>query len=226
MWFGRVFEHGFDLSAVSSATVRQALPHLLLTDWRMKKRWSDFDAITRDLHRDILQSYVQNGIAPDISELDQSRLHDLVERDLVVVAQGKISSAYPFSSHPTTHNVRIYQRQIFCVCAIDALGVGAMIGEAVDVSLKCAICAVSIDLQTTGDGLGNSASAPDTATIWAGIVEIDGCAADTQCQSMLAFCSAAHLCDWQSKADDRQQGFAFTLEQAVQAGAAIFRPFL
>jgi len=115
---------------------------------------------------------------------------------------------------------------VFCVCAIDAMGVGAMLAQAVAVSLTCAHCERPIGVDIASSGLGVARATPETAVIWAGIVAIDSCAATSQCLSMLAFCERAHLAGWQGDDATRCQGFEFSLDEAAQAGAAIFRPFL
>ena len=43
--------------------------------------------------------------------------------------EGRIAVAYPFSAYPTRHRVRIDDRvDVYAMCAIDALGMSAMLG--------------------------------------------------------------------------------------------------
>ncbi|MGR3344267.1 MAG: organomercurial lyase [Paracoccaceae bacterium] len=213
------------MSVVSSSAVRNALPRLL-TELRIHERWADIDETTLSLHRSILTAYVRTGTAPDASELDHAQLLDLNRRDLIVLDGASISAAYPFSTIPTRHSVRIGEREIACVCAIDALGTGAMVRQEVRVNSRCPQCDQCIVVDIAENGLRIVTCEPVAARIWAGIVPIKGCAATSQCQSMLAFCCQEHLDEWRSGDENRREGYAFSVEQAVQAGAAIFRPFL
>lgn len=55
-------------------------------------------------------------------------LHDL---DAIRLApDGQVVVAYPFSATPTRHRVRIRESTyVYAMCAIDALGIAAMLGE-------------------------------------------------------------------------------------------------
>ena len=214
-----------DRSVVHSARVWAALPQLLGED-RVQRRWCGLGNATQSLHHEILWSYITTGRPPASAGLDPMLLEDLHRRDLIVLADGNISAAYPFSSHSTPHSVTIGGRLVFCVCAIDAMGVGAMLDRAVSVRLTCARCLRPISVDVASGGLGVAHATPDTSVIWAGIVAINSCAATSQCLSMLAFCERAHLAGWQGDDATRCQGFEFSLDEAAQAGAAIFRPFL
>ena len=216
---------GLDMSVVSSSAVRNALPKLL-TESRMRKQWSSIDETTLSLHRNILSAYVKTGTAPVTSELDHAQLLDLSRRDLIVMNGENISAAYPFSTEPTLHSVRIGEWEIACVCAIDALGTSAMVRQEVQVKSRCPQCDQSIVVDIAKDGLQVVDCEPGTTRIWAGIVLIEGCAATSQCQSMLAFCCQEHLNEWRGADEKRREGYTFSVEQAVQVGAAIFRPFL
>jgi alkylmercury lyase-like protein len=214
-----------DMSVVNDRAVAAALPQLL-TEWRMKKRWNTLSDETRSLHRDILQSYLQTGAPPNIEGLNADMIQDLCARDLIVMNDASIASAYPFSTAPTLHSVEINGVQVASVCAIDALGTGAMVGAASKVTSHCATCGMGISVEIANDGLTVLHSIPNAPRVWAGIVAISGCAATTQCQSMLMFCNQGHLDEWLNRAKDKPDGFNFSILHAVQAGAAIFRPFL
>ena len=56
-------------------------------------------------------------------------LRELHDRDVVRLdPHGAIRAAYPFSAHPTPHVVHIADRpRVYAVCAIDALGIAAML---------------------------------------------------------------------------------------------------
>ncbi|PCH66320.1 MAG: hypothetical protein COC12_13295 [Rhodobacteraceae bacterium] len=135
----------FDLSVVSDPMVRDALGHLL-TDWRMRKRWSDLTPAHRDLHRAILRAYLETGKPPSQADLPAPALADLSTRDLIVLDQGRIVGAYPLTSRPSRHRVNIAGREIAAMCAIDALGMGAMARRDAQVRSSCAHCDAPVEI--------------------------------------------------------------------------------
>ena len=189
----------FDWTVVTDPLVTSALK-ALLTDWRMKKRWNDFPDAHRRLHIHILQTYLKTGDAP--------------------------AGAYPFTSRASGHSVVIKTREIATMCAIDAFGAGAMVDSDAEVHSRCPECNTAIDIRIGGNGPSIEAAHPEGAVVWAGVDAVEGCAADTQCRSMLLFCADAHLQAWRAKHAPGGEGFRLTPDQALQAGAAIFRPFM
>ena len=222
----------FDLSVVTDPLVVQA-KGALLGDARMRKRWAGLARAHCRIHHAILHGYLHTSRAPSREELDgqfgqavETALDDLVVRDLILVDKGEVVGAYPFTSRPARHLVEIDGREIAAMCAIDALGAGAMARRNAQVRATCAHCDTPIRVNIAGQGLEIDVVSPDTAQIWAGVAPISGCAADTQCQSMLLFCCRAHLEAWRASDAADAQGYCLTPAQALQLGAAIFRPFL
>lgn len=65
------------------------------------------------------------------SALDVFAREDLLNRD----RDGEIAVAYPFSGRPTAHVVRFPSgREVYAMCAIDALGIAAMLEEPITVN--------------------------------------------------------------------------------------------
>lgn len=222
----------FDWTVVSDPLVATALK-ALLTDWRMRKRWDDFPTAHRRLHIHILQTYLKTGDAPSAKQLEAefgpdaaTILADLSDRDLVVLSGGEIAGTYPFTLRASGHSVVIGGREIATMCAIDAFGAGAMVDSDAQVISRCPECDTAINVRVGGNGLSIEAVHPEGAVVWAGVASVEGCAADTQCRSMLLFCSDAHLQAWRDKHAAGGEGFRLTPAQALQAGAAIFRPFM
>jgi alkylmercury lyase-like protein len=215
----------YDLSVVSDPLVKDALGHLL-TDWRMRKRWHDLPRVHRDQHRAILRGYLSTGTPPSHAETPGPALQDLSERDLIVLDQGRVVGAYPFTSRPSRHSVEIAGCKIAAMCAIDALGAGAMARSDARVRSRCAFCDAQIEIDVCKAGLAIDRVHPAEARIWAGIESVSGCAADSQCRSMLLFCNYNHLEDWRDVNAPNSEGYCLTPAQALQLGAAVFRPFL
>ncbi|MEU7004708.1 alkylmercury lyase family protein [Nonomuraea sp. NPDC046570] len=100
----------------------------------------------RAVHQRVLRAFAETGKAPSKDELDEAaapfetssqqvlaQLHaaDFLRLDTF----GAISAAYPFSPTPTPHLVQITDGpQVFSMCAIDALGIAAMLGKDVTIS--------------------------------------------------------------------------------------------
>lgn len=222
----------FDLSVVADPLVRDALG-ALLQDWRMAKRWDDLPPAHLAVHREILRSYIAIAHPPPRADLagiaggDPGKaLDDLVARDLILLEKGEVVGAYPFTSRPARHRVVIGGREVGAMCAIDALGAGAMARREAQVRADCAQCGAPIRISTGAGGLGIDRVEPGATVIWAGVEPVSGCAADTQCRSMLMFCDAEHLGAWRAAHAPAGTGFHLTPVQAVELGAAIFRPFL
>lgn len=97
----------------------------------------------RAVHQAVLRSFVSTGAPPGLAGLAQHAmpfdvaqvLAELADGDFVVLDDaGKIAAAYPFSARPTTHRVRLPGgATVFAMCAIDALGMSAMIGVPVEI---------------------------------------------------------------------------------------------
>jgi alkylmercury lyase-like protein len=225
-------ETWFDLSVVSDPLVTEALG-ASLTDWRMRKRWDDLPPAYCRLHRAILRGYLDTGNAPSRQNLAGrfgeklgAGLADLVERDLIVLDGDEVTGAYPFTSRPSAHSVKISGCEIAAMCAIDALGAGAMARRDAQVRSRCAWCDTSVEIGISGHGLAIGRVQPASALVWSGVATVSGCAADTQCRSMLFFCKRSHLEAWRTANALDGEGYQLTPAQALQMGAAIFRPFL
>jgi len=71
----------------------------------------------------------------------RSGLAALAETDyLAVDATGHVSCLYPFSTTPTSHVIVINGQPQYAMCSIDALGMPAMLGQALDIAAGCAVC--------------------------------------------------------------------------------------
>lgn len=211
-------------SLVASPKVDEAMS-ALMTEARLAARWSDLSPDVRAAHHRILRAYIADGAPPNISEFSTEIRGELSRRDLVHIRDGKIALAYPFSTAVTDFAVRAAGVEMHAICAIDALGVAAMIQRETKVTCLCPVCRAPMALTIAADGLTMTNVTDPTARVWTGVMEVGSCAADSQCTSMRMFCSPEHLEVWRS---DRpgMRGFDLTLEEGVQLGAEIFRAFL
>ena len=100
----------------------------------------------RQVHLAVLAAFAQTGRAPARGELDHlargqradpaAVLAELADRDVIAFdTDGQIRAAYPFSPVPTPIQVTWADGPaVYAMCAIDALGVSAMLGRPVTIT--------------------------------------------------------------------------------------------
>ena len=112
------------------------------------------------------------------------------------------------------------------MCAIDALGAGAMLGTDVAIESACRFCGTPIRIETRNNGTALEAYSPMSAVVWSGIQYSNSCAADSLCTVMAFFCTDEHLESWRDTRDAKQKGFRLSMNEGLQMGKAIFMPLL
>ena len=226
-----------DWSVVTSGTVSDALEADFETcNW--KERWAGLDEAEDQTRRAILETYPRIGHAPSIDELalttgfapDQVRdlVARLAVRDMVVLDPDDTTliGSYPFIDRDTEHRVRLGKTDLNAMCAIDALGAGAMLGADTTIASACRACGAPIHVQTRDRGTALADHTPTGAVVWAGIQYANSCAADSLCTVMAFFCSDAHLDSWRADQDPEPKGFRLSMDEGLQMGKAIFMPLL
>lgn len=224
-------------SAVESDHVRDALD-AIFEAFGVEKCWTGMGDTEDRVRRAILDHYGKTGHAPslarlaEITGLDGDKLGGLVKklkgRDLLVLDESgaAITGAYPFTERDTGHRVHLGDVPLNAMCAIDALGAPAMYGTDAVVESSCRECGkpVRVTTRQVGNVLGEVS--PTDAVVWSGIRYEDNCAADSLCTVMAFFCSDEHLEAWRSANHPGIQGFRLSMDEAMQAGKAIFMPML
>jgi hypothetical protein len=141
-------------------------------------RWArreQLDVETRAVHRAVLRLLLagagpiggaaitaESGLGPDAVE---AALSQLDAADFLLVSEGRVRLAYPLSAEPTGFAVTFAGgRSCHACCAIDALGLPAMAGEAVTVRASCHHCGEALSLRVGPDGPADS---PDVM-VWVG----------------------------------------------------------
>lgn len=134
----------------------------------------------------------------------------------------EIVSAYPFSATPTTHQVLFPSgHSVYAMCAIDALGMPAMLDTDADAEIQsvCAHCGASIRIKLEGRQV-RVVSPAETLVVYAQ-GSPDCCAATDQCPFINFFCSADHAEVWQ--ADHSHLTLKMmTLSEALAGGQRVF----
>ncbi len=226
-----------DWSVVTSETVREALGAIFETcDW--EERWAGLDNAQDRTWRAILEAYPRTGHAPSINELALStgfapdQVRDLIAklkaRDMVVLDQDgtTLAGAYPFIDRATEHRMKFGEAALHAMCAIDALGTGAMLGTDVVIESACRSCGTPIRVETREKGAGLADHSPRSTVVWTGVQYADRCAADSLCTVMAFFCSDGHLESWRDGQNPKANGFRLSLDEGLQMGRAMFMPLL
>lgn len=161
--------------------------------------------------------------ADDLSlDLDAS-LHQLAEAELVFldVTRHVITGGVPFAAGPTAHRVRINDGPtVFANCAIDALGVGAMLGRDVDVQSSDALTGEVVSAVSRA---GHWTWQPTEAVVFVGSSG-QGRLTETCCPVINFFTTGDHARDYQRT--HALDGVVLTLADAIQAGTLVFGDLL
>ena len=109
---------------------------------------------------------------PDLTAADVgAAVRALDEADLVLLEEGVIQLAYPFTTGPNTFAVELPNGGVrYACCAIDALGLAPMLGEPIRIRTGCHHCAVPLAIDVNPDG---PSSLPE-AIVW--VAPRDACA--------------------------------------------------
>lgn len=182
----------------------------------------------------LLRMHAEQGRAPAIVDLAgrvglsasqlQAVLTSLEARDVLVrdKGTGRIIGAYPFTQATTEHRVDLGAQTLNAMCAIDALGIGAMYDRDVRIRSSCRMCGISIEVATLNSGRELAYWTPETAIVWSGIRYEHGCAANSLCKVLAFFCSDAHLAAWRQQQGEEARGFRLSMEEGLETGRAIF----
>jgi hypothetical protein len=214
-----------DWSLATAEAARQALAAMTEIEGLLT-RLSNFEPIEDGVWRAVLEGYPEAGRAPFIAEIASRTgldpqtvrrvLRRLQARDVVLLDESgdAITGAYPLRAH-TLH----------AMCAIDALGVGAMYGEDVAIESACLQCGHPIAIRTRDRGFALKTAVPGGAVVWAGLHYANKCAATSLCRVLAFFCGDEHLESWRRiNAPNPADGMRLTLAEALQLGKAHFVP--
>ncbi len=226
-----------DWSVVTSDNVRASLsarPIVL----QMAKQWRGIGPDEDRVRVAVLIHYAETGHAPSHERLVEITgfecdevvhlLGQLQERDIVVLNESDraIVVAYPFTERDTGHRIRLGKKTLNAVCAIDALGAGAMVGVDAIIDSTCRQCGCAIHFETRDKGRGIKSVSPEDAIVWAGVQDVDSCLADTQCKVRIFFCSDDHLDAWRRDTPADVQGRRLAMNEGLELGMAFFLPYL
>ena len=189
----------------------------------------------RQVHLAVLAAFAQTGQAPGRGELERIArasgadpavvLAELAERDVIAFGQaGQIRAAYPFSPSPTPIRVSWEGGPVaYAMCAIDALGVSAVLGRPVTITAAEPGTGRVITVHAERD---QARWDPPHAVVFAGATSGGCChAADRTCGYINFFTSARAARAW-AKANPAVTGKVLRRAWALSAGVAEFGAFM
>jgi hypothetical protein len=157
----------------------------------------------------------QLGLEPD-SALETLAREDLVHRG----ADGEIAVAYPFSGRPTTHQVRFPGgHEVDAMCAIDALGIAPMFGQAIEIESRDPLTGEKIHARVSPDA--SVEWSPQSSVVVAGAIRSQGDACCGCCPVLNFFASAANAEAWLAEHQE-VLGNVISMGDAAAAGRAVF----
>lgn len=224
-----------DWSAIATPVVNEALLAMVGSE-HVLTRWSGYEPATDRLRVALLRHYIEHGRAPDKRTLAHRAglgetaigplLEDLRRRDLIVLDGERIVGAYPFTDWDTGHRVTFDGRTRNAMCAVDALGIGAMTGHDITIAARCRQCGAPIRIATLDRGRALAEVEPDTAVMWQSVRYEGACAANSLCAATVFFCSDEHLSAWRRERSAAEPGFRLSISEGLEAGRALFGPSL
>jgi len=141
---------------------------------------------------------------------------DLVHRG----ADGEIAVAYPFSGRPTAHRVRFPDgHEVDAMCAIDALGIAPMFGEAIEIESRDPLSGNEIHARVAPDG--SAEWSPESAVVVAGALRSQGDACCGCCPVLNFFASPASAERWLAEHPE-VRGNVISMQEAAAAGQVVF----
>ncbi len=226
-------------SVVTLAAAREALGGRMAARSGLVEKWLTRLDPTEDLvWCRVLELFAALGRPPRIEEIASAAnmghehvapaLRNLCQRDLLGFDEvsGSIVHAYPFTSSDTGHRVRLGGRVLNALCAVDALGVGAMYRQDVSIESSCRSCGAEIHVTTRRTGTGLGSVSPEGSVVWYDALYSGGCAATSCCPSIAFFCSDEHLERWLTSRAAHPQGYRLSPDEALEMGRALFGPLL
>jgi hypothetical protein len=222
-----------DRSATIAPAAQDALERILVAG-SYDRRFDDLDAAATSTLAVLLGMYAEMGRPPSLEEIASATARTLHEtdrildklhrRDLVLLnPDGSIGGAYPFTEAATAHTVTFPRtgRTLHAMCAIDALGAGAMCCEDAAVRSRCHACGAPILVRLCANGQVLAEVKPRSTLVWAGYTPSCGCLAESLCTELIFCCSDRHLDQWRHTGRG-DAGRRLSMEEALQVGMALF----
>ncbi|MGH3111851.1 MAG: alkylmercury lyase family protein [Gaiellaceae bacterium] len=184
----------------------------------------------RELYFWILRRFAISG-RPSSTEIRQAAqrqgleveraFETLVREDLVHRgSDAEITVAYPFSGRPTAHRVRFPSgHEVDAMCAIDALGIGPMFDQPIEVASRDPMSGDEIRARVAPDG--DAEWWPELAVVVAGVLDRQSDSCCGCCPVLNFFASIGNAERWLAEHAEAR-GEVISMEEAILAGRAVF----
>ncbi|SMD22944.1 alkylmercury lyase family protein [Kibdelosporangium aridum] len=189
----------------------------------------------RRLHHLLLTHFAETGHAPNRLDLNtmahdhgvepDSAIEELIARDLFAVDDhGEIRAAYPFSPKPTNHVITWSGGpRTYAMCAIDALGISAMLDRPVTITSAEPATGTTITIEVDRHKAHWS---PASAVVLAGATDDTCCASvDRTCSHINFFTGTTAAEIWQA-AHPHITSTVLTQQEALSCAIAEFGDFM
>ncbi|MFD3959254.1 MULTISPECIES: alkylmercury lyase family protein [Streptomyces] len=188
----------------------------------------------RAVHQAVLRHFAATGHAPEPADLAAAAasagrtaadvLAELACEDFLTLdAAGRISAAYPFCAVPTPHRLRLASGvEAWAMCAIDALGVAAMLHQDVTVSSCDPVDGRPITVAFTD---GTAHWEPAEAVVFVGQRDQAGPAATVCCDALNFFAGPTTAEAW-ARQHPEVQGRVTSQAEALRIAEQTFGPLL
>lgn len=199
-----------------------------------RRRADDLSGPARQVHQAVLTTFARTGQPPGRDELERlarghggdpdAVLAELARTDaLAFSVTGQIRAAYPFS--PAATPIRVSWAGgpgTHAMCAIDALGMSAMLGRPVTITAAEPGTGHSITVHTDGD---QARWDPPTTVVFSGSAGGSGPSADCACSYMNFFTTARAARAW-ARRHPEVTGRVLTQQAALRSGIDQFGTLL
>jgi hypothetical protein len=184
----------------------------------------------RAVQQAVLRSFAETGAPPVGGDLARAAapsgqeaaeiLAELHAQDFLQLdAAGHISAAYPFSGVPTAHKVRLPGGTwAYSMCAIDALGIPAMLGSDADITSTDPVTGAEISVSFRD---GTATWRPESAVVLLAFSQCGGPAAEVCCTTLNFFTSSASAESWAAAHPDTP-GQILSHAEAEALGREVF----
>jgi hypothetical protein len=189
----------------------------------------------RQLHQAVLAAFTATGQPLPAADLDRLIRHgggdpdqvraELTQADLLAFTPGgEIRAAYPFSPTPTP--IRVSWNggpDVYAMCAIDALGMSAMLGRPVTITAAEPDTGRAITVAVDGD---QARWAPRTAVVFAGDAGDPGCPSADRCCGYISFFTTGRASRAWARRHPEITGTVLRRDGALRIGIATFGALL
>jgi len=188
----------------------------------------------RAVQQAVLRHFAATGRAPEPAVLEpvaaaagrtaREVLAELDGEDFLTLEEaGQVRAAYPFSAVPTPHRVQVAGgTQVWSMCAIDALGISAMLGQDTVISSSDPVNGENVTVTSTG---GTTVWEPASAVVFVGRRCFSGPAAAVCCDAVNFFTGRASATTWSKRHPD-VPGDIVGQARAEELGWRTFGPLL